>query len=218
MLGMIFFLSAAVVGATVKLYTATGENYANEIGSQDISKLRARDKAVKNATKQAGVYLKTYSRSVNSELTDDEITAITSNAWQLVGKPKYSREIVKRSDETSIIVWKKTVKVNIDDSALQNRLNYDYKEVIISQTLDAKRAAEENDRLIKDLRKKYSRATSRAERDFLSKEKLEEVNRLYYSKNYNGAIKLYNETIKLNLNNILAYYVRRCVYDELLKQ
>ena len=195
MLGMIFFLSAAVVGATVKLYTATGENYANEIGSQDISKLRARDKAVKNATKQAGVYLKTYSRSVNSELTDDEITAITSNAWQLVGKPKYSREIVKRSDETSIIVWKKTVKVNIDDSALQNRLNYDYKEVIISQTLDAKRAAEENDRLIKDLRKKYSRATSRAERDFLSKEKLEEVNRLYYSKNYNGAIKLYNETI-----------------------
>ena len=87
----VIFLLSAVVGATVKLYSATGEDYANEIESQDIAKLRARDKAIKNATKQAGVYLKTYSRSINSELTDDEISAITSNAYELVGEPKYSR-------------------------------------------------------------------------------------------------------------------------------
>lgn len=104
---MIFLLSAAIVGAKIQMYTATGEDYANEVESQDIAKLRARDNAIKKAQKQAGVYLKTYSRSVDNELTDDEVTAITSNAWQLVSEPKYSREIVNHSDDTQIIVWKR---------------------------------------------------------------------------------------------------------------
>ena len=112
---MIFLLSA-VVGATVKLYTASGEGYCYESESQDIAKQRAVDKAVKKATKEAGVYLKSYSRSVNSELTDDEVTAITSNAWQLVGEPKFTREIINHSGDTQIIVWTATVEVNVDDS------------------------------------------------------------------------------------------------------
>ena len=98
-------VTASLVGATVKLYTATAEDYASEIESQDIAKLRARDKVIKKATKEAGVYLKTYSRSVDNELTDDEVTAITSNSWQLVGELKFTRSVKQLSDETSIIVW-----------------------------------------------------------------------------------------------------------------
>ena len=223
---VILALSAAIVGAAIKPYTATGEDYANEVESQDIAKLRARDKAIKKATKQAGVYLKTYSRSVNSELTDDEVTAITSNAWQLVGEPKYSSKIVTGSDETSIIIWTATVEVNVDDSEIQSWIKRDDKDksTIITQTREAQKASEENDRKIEDLREKYNRATSQAEkdslreqmtdadRDFLANQNLAEGRKLHYARNYDGAIKLYNESIKLNSKFSEAYNSRGISY------
>lgn len=226
---VIFALSAAIVGAKIQMYTATGEDYANEIESQDIAKLRARDKAIKKATKQAGVYLKSYSRSVNSELTDDEVTAITSNAWQLVGEPKYSSKIVKGSDETSIIIWTATVEVNVDDSEIQSWIKRDdkNKSTIISQTREAQKSAEENDRKIEDLREKYNRATSQAEkdslrkqmndadRDFLANQKNEEGLKLYYAKDYYGAIKIYREAIKLKPDWSWPYNNRGMAYDDL---
>lgn len=219
---VIFALSAAIVGAKIQMYTATGEDYANEVESQDIAKLRARDKAIKKATKQAGVYLKSYSRSVNSELTDDEVTAITSNAWQLVGEPKYSSKIVKGSDETSIIIWTATVEVNVDDSEIQSWIKRDDKDksTIISQTREAQKASEENERKIEDLREKYNRATSQAEkdslrkqmtdadRDFLANQKIEEGNKAFYADNYYRARKLLDEAIELNPNSAKAYLDR----------
>ena len=226
---VILALSAAIVGAVIKPYTATGEDYANEVESQDIAKLRARDKAIKKATKQAGVYLKSYSRSVNSELTDDEVTAITSNAWQLVGEPKYSSKIVKGSDETSIIIWTATVEVNVDDSEIQSWIKRDDKDksTIISQTREAQKSAEENERKIEDLREKYNRATSQAEkdnlrkqmtdadRDFLANQKLEEGNKLVYAKDYYGAIKIYREAIKLKPDWSWPYNNRGLAYSDL---
>ena len=222
-------LFAAVVGATVKLYTAIGEDYANEIESQDIAKQRARDKAIKNATKEAGVYLKAYSRTVNSELTDDDIIAITSNAWQLVGEPKYTRTLKQISDNTTIILWTSTVEVNVDDAEIQSWIKRDDKEKsqIISQTREALKSSEENDRKIEDLREKYNRATSQVERDriikqmkdtdreFLANQKLEEGNKLAYAKDYYDAIKLYREALKIKPNWDWAYNNRGCAYDNL---
>ena len=219
-------LTAAIVGATVKLYTASGEGYCYESESQDIAKKRAVDKAVKKATKEAGVYLKSYSRTVNSELTDDEVTAITSNAWQLVGEPKFTREIINHSGDTQIIVWKATVEVNVDDSEVQSWIKRDGKDksTIISQTNEAIKSSEENDKKIEDLREKYNRATTQSERDsiikqmndadrdFLANQKLEEGNKLAYAKDFNGAIKLYNESLELKPNWDWAYLNRGDVY------
>ena len=222
----VIFLLSAVVGATVKLYSASGEGYCYESESQDIAKQRAVDKAVKKATKQAGVYLKTYSRTVNSELTDDEVTAITSNAWQLVGEPKFTREIINHSGDTQIIVWTATVEVNVDDSEIQSWIKRDdkNKSQIITQTREAIRSAEENDKKIEDLREKYNRATSQAERDriikqmnnadrdFLANQKNEEGIKLCYAKNYEEAIKNFNEALKLNPNYASAYINRGIAY------
>lgn len=221
--------TAAIVGAKIQMYTATGEDYANEIESQDIAKLRARDKAIKKATKQAGVYLKSYSRYVNSELTDDEVTAITSNAWQLVGEPKYSRTVKQISDETTIIVWTATVEVNVDDSELQNWIKRDAKEksTIINQTRKAQEVSDENERIIEDLREKYNRATSQAEkdnirkqmndadRDFLANQKHVEGIKLYYANDFSGAIKLYDEALQFNPNNADVYIDRGNAYFDL---
>ena len=221
--------TAAVGGAKIQMYTATGEDYANEVESQDIAKLRARDKAIKKATKQAGVYLKSYSRSVAGELTDDEITAITSNAWQLVGEPQYSRTVKQVSDETTIIVWTATVEVNVDDSEIQSWIKRDDKEKfnIVTQTREAQKASEENDRKIEDLREKYNRATSQAEkdnirkqmtdadRDFLANQKFEEALKLYYAKDYHGAIKLNTEAIELKPDWSWPYNNRGVAYYDL---
>ena len=225
----VIFLLSAVVGATVKPYIATGEDYANEIESQDIAKLRARDKAIKNATKQAGVVLLAYSKSINSELTEDEVTAITSNSWQLVGEPKYTRTLKQISDNTTIVLWTATVEVNVDDSEIQSWIKRDDKDKsqIITQTREAIKASEENDKKIEDLREKYNRATSQAEResiikqmndadrDFLANQKGEEGNKLYYAKDYKGAIEKYNESLKLNPNLEVAYNNRGICYKEL---
>ncbi len=222
-------VTASLVGATVKMYTATAEDYASEVESQDIAKLRARDKAIKKATKEAGVYLKTYSRSVDNELTDDEVTAITSNSWQLVGEPKYSRELVNHSDDTQIIVWTATVEVNVDDAELQSWLNRDDKDksTIITQTREAQKSSAENERTIEDLRERYNQAASQAERDkirqqmndadrdFLADQKLEEGNKLLYAKYYDGAIRLYGEAIELKPDWSWSYYNRGIAYDDL---
>ena len=222
-------LTTTIVGATVKLYTATAEDYASEVESQDIAKLRARDKAIKKATKEAGVYLRTYSRSVNNELTVDEVTAITSNSWQLVGEPKYSRSVKQVSDETSIIVWTATVEVNVDDAELQSWLKRDDKDksTIITQTREAQTATDENERAIEDLRERYTQAASQterdevrqqiddADRDFLANQKLDEGNRLYYAQDYNGAIRLYGEAVELKPDFAAAYNNRGIAYDDL---
>ena len=164
--------SAAIVGAKIQMYTVTGEDYPSVRETQDIPKKRALENAVNKAKKRAGEVLLTYSRSINSELTEDEVTAITSNSWKIVGEPKYSRKIINHSDDTQIIVWKVTVDVSVDDSEIQSWIKRDEKDksTIISQTKEAIKSSEENDKKIEDLRKKYNRATSQAERDSIIKQ------------------------------------------------
>jgi len=212
------------------MYTVTGEDYPSVRETQDIPKKRALENAVNKAKKRAGEVLLTYSRSINSELTEEEVTSITSNSWKIVGEPKYSREIINHSGDTQIIVWKVTVDVSVDDSEIQSWIKRDDKEKfnIISQTREAQRASEENARQIKDLREQYNRATSQAERnriikkmeqvdrDFLANQKLEEALKLYYARDYHGAVKLYDEA--LNLGQYFEVYNNRGVAYNALGQ
>ncbi len=145
-------------------------------------------------------------------MTDDEVTAITSNSWKLVGEPKFTRNVKQISDETTIIVWTATVEVNVDDSDIQSWIKRDDKEksTIITQTREAQRASEENDRKVDDLREKYNRATSQAEkyriikqmndadRDFLANQKNEEGNKLYYVKVITARLNSTEKLLKLN--------------------
>ena len=66
-------LTAAIVGAEIKTYTGVGRYVMNDFENQDIAKKRALQRAKESARKQAGVYLTSYSRSVNFRLTDNDI-------------------------------------------------------------------------------------------------------------------------------------------------
>ncbi len=208
-----------IARAEVKLYTAMGVDYGNEYESQDIVKLRARDKAIKNATKQAGVYLKTYSRSINNELTDDEITAITSNAYEVVGEVRYNRTVKQVTDQITLIVWEATVDVNVDDSEITKWVKRDDRDrsTLISQTRESQSAAEENDRKVEDLRRRSQNVSDdagraqlqaefkQADNEFLSNQKVEEGTRLAYQQKFDDAIQLYTEAIELKPDNAEAY-------------
>ena len=218
-----------IAEAEFKTYTAMGVDYGNELESQEIVKLRARDKAIKNAVKQAGVYLKTYSRSVNSELTDDEVLAITSNTYEIVGEVKYNQVAKQVTDQIILVMWEATVDVKVDDSEIRNwrKRDSDERSKLISQTRETNEAAAENERKVEDLRKRASTVTDEAGREdlkvefeqadneFLSNQKVEEGTRLAYQDKLNDAIKLYTEAIELNPNNTAAYYARGGSYHAL---
>ena len=105
----------SIVHAKFKMYSATAEDYSSEIENQEIAKLRAKDKAIKKAVEQAGIYLKSYSRTLNSVLTDDEIYTITGAV----------SEVLKEKPEgmTAEEIYKEIVEKNYYEFHAQNPLN-----------------------------------------------------------------------------------------------
>ena len=162
----------SVASAEVKMYVGVSEDYANQIENQEVAKLRAKDKAIKKAVEQAGIYLKSYTKTVNAVLTDEEISAVASSSYQLVGDVKYERTINQISDETTVIVWKATVNVNVDDSEVKNwiRLDDKQKSTIVEQNNNIKIASAENEKQVEDLRKRTVNAKTDAEKSQLKTE------------------------------------------------
>lgn len=109
------------VMAAPQVITATGSYVMGENDSPKIAKEAARQDALRSATEQAGVYVESYSKTKNMELTDDEVKMV-SGAILKVTDEKATPELVGD-------VWKYTVTLtatvdtdNIDlQSMMQNR-------------------------------------------------------------------------------------------------
>ena len=232
----IFFLAVLIifanifasnVHAEIKTYTATDESYANEIEKQEMAKKRAVQKAIQSAREKAGVYLKSYVRTENLQLTDEEILAATSINYKIVGEPTFTRDIQQISDKTSVIVWKATVSLNIDDADLKNFAARDAQEKskIVQQNERLANDFKENDQKFKNLIERSKNITSETERaqiksemdkidnEFAAISKVAEAIEL--SGDYEGQIKILNEAIKLDPTFDYAYFSRGYVYGKL---
>lgn len=212
--GNLIFSSTA--DAEIKTFTATGEEFANKIESKDVIKLRALDDAIKNAIKLASDSLKT------STLTDDEISTIIFNNYQLVGQVRYSNEKNK-----SGTLWRATIDINFDDAEIKNWLSRDDKEkfVCVSQFQEAQKLSDANDSKLKDLREnvgdirggeeklRLKKTFGYIDNEFLSNQKLVEGNKFAYKNRYEDAIKLYTDAIALNEDNAAAYNWRGNIYN-----
>ena len=190
---------------------------------------RAKQRAQVDAQKKAGVYLKTFSRTISSERIDDEVSAVTNNIIELVGDVHYDKKIIPLSEQQTTLLYTATLKAKIDPDGIRDWLSRDAKDkvTIVQQNSTLQNAASENDKLAADLTEQYQRAktqaekdklrkqTEQADRDFLANQKLEEGLKLYYAKDYSGAIRLYNKAIELNPNLAVAYYLRGVCYQEL---
>lgn len=203
------FITLAVQ-AEIKTYTGVGEDYANQYEKQEDAKFRALKCAIEDAKKQAGVGLKSYSRSINSELVDDEISTITSNSYKIVGDVKYERlPPTKLPGSRGLIVigWKVTVDVDVDDAEVKNWFKRDAEEkkALINRNRAAEEAFNEDIQTADDLKKRAAGTLTEIEEfdlkheveaannDFQVNQKIEEGNRLNYENKPAEATKKYKE-------------------------
>ena len=210
------------------MYSGVGEDYPSQIENMEVSRLRAVDKAVKSAVEKAGVALSAYSRAKNFNLTENEIVAITSNTYQIIGEPKCEKVIHQVSDLSSVVIWHVTVEVNVDDSEIQKWMRLDTKESskIVNQTQENLKAAEENTAKVENLRKRLATESDKeklkaefeqVDAEFLSNQKLAEGIKLYYRKKLSEAVAALEEAVKFNPSNADAWQVLGEIYTTYLK-
>ncbi|MBR2216421.1 MAG: tetratricopeptide repeat protein [Selenomonadaceae bacterium] len=85
------------VSAAVQTFTATDGYTMSDYDNPNIAEQRAIDYAMRRAAEQAGVYIETYSRSMNAQISEDEVKTIASNKIKLVNK-KLSRTLLSEGD------------------------------------------------------------------------------------------------------------------------
>ena len=210
--GNLFF--ASVADAEIKIYTATAEEVSSEFEPEEVTKLRALNKAIKLATTQAGVDFK---NKFGGELSDNEISAIIDGGYEL-GEVKYSN-----ADK----IWTAAAEIKIDDAEFNTWQSRDDREkfTLISQTSEAEKLFESNDKRAEKLRERAKNVKKREEKkffkaefeyvnnEFLSNRKVAAGNKFFYRRRIDDAISLYKEAIELNEYNAAAYNRRGNLYN-----
>ena len=221
------FLLTAVAHAEVKVYDGEGTYVMSEGENLGVAKERAKADAMRNACEQAGVYVKSYSRSINNELDEDVIETMTANIVKLVEEPHFFP--LEEVDNLEGVLIRVTVKVQIDDADIKRWLNKPEaeKSTLVAQMEALRKANADQERQIAELKRQLADAKSAEtkaqltqkfeaeDKVFLSNQKLDEGWKLWYQKDFKSAVKLFDEAIQLNPNNARAWYGRGTAYGDL---
>ncbi len=212
---------AAVLGfhsagfAAVGTFSASGEYLMSDFDTPEIAEEIAVDFARQNAAEQAGIYLKSYSRAEKSELLEDEVKTVASDKIEITEK-NISRQILDGGG----ILLRADIKAVVDTSELDNFLAQEkqtrqqaiqrYQDL---QALNVKIKSDIDALQNKILKLKdetkddnFLVEQERINREFLSKQKLIEINFVLDYRKSNE--KLINEAINLNPKNGSAYILR----------
>ncbi len=134
--GLMLMLSCCLAGvcsAAPQVITASGVYVMGENDSPKIAKDAARQEAMRAATEKAGVYVESYSRSQNMELSADEVRVISGAVLKVLQE--------KADPELKDGVWKYTVtvtcEVDTDNIDLKNLLENRNKLEKLQQERDA---------------------------------------------------------------------------------
>lgn len=218
----IFF--APSVNAEIKIYDGTGEYIMGDFEKHDIAKLRAKERAIQAAKKKAGVFILSFSKSVNARLTENEILSVTSNLIEEVDV-QYEQKVIEASN-TSGIMYRATVKISVDTDTISDwlKLPENYRALLLNLSEEAQRAADENNKAIAELKARLKNAKTQVEREklkaeitkinnaFLSNLMMDEGTQLFYKGNLRGALEKYVEAINLNPDNAYVYNNRGLAY------
>lgn len=117
-----FILSLMMMSSLhAQSYIGSDDYIMSEFETIDIAKQRAKQKAIRNAQEQAGVFVESNTEVVNMMVTKDEIRTITAGILK-VTDVKY--QLTPLPDGASFIV-NATVTADIDQNALTNYLKCD---------------------------------------------------------------------------------------------
>ena len=209
-----------VAHAEIKTYEGIGEYVMSDFETVEVAKQRAKAYAERNAQEKAGVYISSYTKSENLQIATDEIETMTATILK-VSDVKFTTVPIGE-----IIVYRATVKVDIDSNEIPNWLKRDEEEraELVKQNQLLKNTLDEQDRDITKLKNKLveirkpsdeediKQEFKKAENGFLSNQKVIEGNQYYYKNDYKNAIEIYTEAINLNPDNMLAHVKRGTAY------
>lgn len=225
LLAAIFFLaSSSVADAEIKTYEGVGEYYMNDFETPDVAKQRARVRAEQNAQEQAGVFIHSYSKSINSKLVADEITAISCGILQ-VNNVEFKSE---PSADGHFVIYRAIVTAQIDTGEFDKWSGKDMQEraAFISQIQQLQKINAAQEEKIDSLKKQLADLNGNdsallnkmkdEDKIFLSNQKVEEAMKFYATGDYNDVIDLCNEAIKLFPKNSDAYNMRGKARQEFL--
>ena len=224
------FQIVAVAHAEIQNVTASGKAIFN-FGEDDEKivetvKNVAKMRATQAAKEKAGIFVKSQTKTVNGILTEDDVSAYTSNNIEILNttykKIPVQAHDVKGNDTGEIaFMYEATVTAKIDTSDLQNFIQRNDKENIIQQNKisqeNISKISQEFDNLnnssenVEKIKFKLVDMNSR----ILAEQILEEGNKFFDKKNYQAAIEKYNESLKINPNRGATYYNRALCYENL---
>ena len=221
-----FFMVSSIACAEIMTYEGTGEYVMSDFETPDIAKQRAKVRAEQNAAEQAGVYVQSYTRTVNSIVATDEVTAIANTIIKIVDE-KYT--IIPSNESGGSFLVKVKIKANVDSTNIDAWLKNEHQQniLLVEQNKKLWEEREEQNREIKKLREKIKNTTNDQEkrplekafinedRKFLSLQKSEKGDRFFVEKKYSEAINMYSEAIGLNNENYVAYIGRGNAYTNL---
>lgn len=217
----VYFEPSTIAYAAVQSYQGTAEEDGCSLEWQYVAKLRARDKAIQQAGIQAGDTLKNYAQQKAVTLTDEEISTIVTDTYQLTNTPVY-----ERMDNDTANLWKADVKIAVDNEEVTGWLHRDNRYVFVERNQALNKAVAQNERQVEALRERAKNTTSKVEinklkkefgqvdKDFLANQSLAESNRMLFEGKYDKAIKAANEAITLSPRNSYQAYINRGIaYD-----
>ena len=209
------------VNAEIKSYDGVGEYIMSDFETPDVAKQRAKVYAERNAQEKAGVYIKSYTKTENLQLVDDEIVTMTSGILK-VDKVEYK---IVPMEEYGGIMYRATILASIDTDKVDEWIaqSVSERENLVQKNLELQKQLDEQEKIIERLKAEAAKKNSpeseeklksefeTADKIFLSNVKLQEGDRLNLviaDWAYDAAVKCWTEAIELNPNNFYAYESR----------
>ena len=226
------FLTALIAGsllfmpcANAQVMTVTGSDdyIMSEFETIDIAKQRAKQKAIRNAQEQAGVFVQSSTEVVNLVVTNDEIHTLTAGILN-VSNVTYSQEVLPNVNG---LIIHATVTALVDSDDIANWLNRSPSERadLVAKNIELKAALVAQDDKIAELKRQLAdkpqdkaivaEQFAAEDKVFLSNQQLSEAGNLYYKGDFNGAVQHCTQAIELDASNATAYSIRGAIYYRL---
>lgn len=216
--------NAQVSQAEVRTYEGVGEYIMSDFETPDIAKQRAKARAEQHVAEQAGVYVKSYTRTVNHTLVEDEIVAIANMIIKIVDV-QYTTNPTSEAGGTLQIVAR--IRATVDSERIDQWLKRDQSKIweLVERNKQLQADKAKLDEELTELRQKLTKVTNVQEKQnlekkmvstdskFLANQKIKEGWRLYNDGKYIEAVAMFSQAVVVDENSSVAYYSRGVAYD-----
>ena len=192
--------TVSIAHAEIKTYIGTGRCMFN-FGENDPDMIKkaqavAQNRAILAAREKAGVYIKSYTKTINAVVTEDSISTMTNVIVDTVDT-KYNKMPAEMDGDIGIR-YEATVTVKIDTDGISNYLKLDSEDRIKLETQNKglQKAVVDNNKEFETLEKNSATAKTTEEKnkvkvemdkaynELLANQKLDEGNTFAYQKDY----------------------------------